>query len=176
MEAPSIQQRCRLLQPVIVLALRLLTIGKAYAEPAQTFNLILRLILRGGTLYDGSRRTPVPGDVGIAGDTFAAVGDLATAQVKRNIEELIELSKVAAEYDRLYISHMPSEGNLLLEAVNELFRVAREANLPTEIYHRKAASRDNWGNLAAVIKAEKDRHGPGYRGWQLCGVCLLPDE
>ncbi|NIN72691.1 MAG: D-aminoacylase, partial [Gemmatimonadetes bacterium] len=67
-------------------------------------------------------------------------------------DELIELAKVAAEYDGMYISHMRSEGNQLLEALEELITVAREAGIPAEIYHLKAAGQNNWEKLDAVIE------------------------
>ncbi len=66
-------------------------------------------------------------------------------------EELVELCKVAAEYRGKYISHMRSEGNRLIEAVDELLRVAREANIPAEIYHLKAAGEANWDKLDEVV-------------------------
>ena len=66
-------------------------------------------------------------------------------------EELIELCKVAAEYKGKYISHMRSEGNKLEEAVAELIRISREAKIPAEIYHLKAAGRDNWSKMDKVI-------------------------
>ncbi|MCB9509041.1 MAG: D-aminoacylase [Deferribacteres bacterium] len=66
-------------------------------------------------------------------------------------DELIELSKVASEYGGMYISHMRSEGNQLLEALDELLTIAREANIPAEIYHLKAAGKENWGKLDDVI-------------------------
>lgn len=75
-------------------------------------------------------------------------------------EELIELCKVAAQYRGKYISHMRSEGNRLVEAVDELIRISREANLPAEIYHLKAGGQANWNKMDAVIarveKAQKD--------------------
>ncbi|PYL48087.1 MAG: aminoacylase [Verrucomicrobia bacterium] len=75
-------------------------------------------------------------------------------------DELIELCKVAARYKGKYISHMRSEGNQLLEALDELFRIAREANIPAEIYHIKAAGQKNWPKvdelLARIEKAQKD--------------------
>ncbi|NIM49551.1 MAG: amidohydrolase family protein [Gemmatimonadales bacterium] len=67
------------------------------------------------------------------------------------IEELIELAKVAAEYDGMYISHMRSEGNQLLQALDELLTVAREANIRAEIYHLKAGGESNWSKMDAVI-------------------------
>ena len=66
-------------------------------------------------------------------------------------EELIELCKVAAQYRGKYISHMRSEGNRLIEAVDELIRISREANIPAEIYHLKAAGQANWPKMDAVI-------------------------
>lgn len=74
-------------------------------------------------------------------------------------EELIEMCKVAAEYKGKYISHMRSEGNQLIQAVEELLRISREAKIPAEIYHLKAAGKDNWPKmdqvLAMVEKARK---------------------
>jgi N-acyl-D-amino-acid deacylase len=66
-------------------------------------------------------------------------------------EELIELCKVAAKYKGKYISHIRSEGNRLLEAADELIRISREAQIPAEIYHIKAAGRQNWPKLDALL-------------------------
>ena len=66
-------------------------------------------------------------------------------------EELIELCKVAAKYQGKYISHMRSEGNRLLEAIDELIRISREAKIPAEVYHLKAAARPNWGKADAML-------------------------
>jgi len=66
-------------------------------------------------------------------------------------DELIALAKVAGEYGGTYISHMRSEGNELLEAVDELIRIAREGKLHAEIYHMKQAGKPNWGKLDAMI-------------------------
>jgi N-acyl-D-amino-acid deacylase len=75
-------------------------------------------------------------------------------------EELIELCKVAARYKGKYISHMRSEGNHLLEAFDELLRIASEAQIPAEVYHIKAAGKKNWGKLdtllARIEAAQKD--------------------
>ena len=66
-------------------------------------------------------------------------------------DELIAMCKVAAEYKGKYISHMRSEGNQLVEGVQELIRISREAKIPAEIYHLKAAGRENWGKMDTVI-------------------------
>jgi N-acyl-D-aspartate/D-glutamate deacylase len=75
-------------------------------------------------------------------------------------EELIELCRVAAKYQGKYISHMRSEGNQLLEALDELLRIAREANIPAELYHIKAAGKKNWPKvdelLARIERAQKE--------------------
>jgi N-acyl-D-amino-acid deacylase len=73
-------------------------------------------------------------------------------------EELIEMCKVASEYKGKYISHMRSEGNQLIEAVEELMRISREANIPAEIYHLKASGEANWQKMDQVVKmVEKAR-------------------
>jgi N-acyl-D-amino-acid deacylase len=66
-------------------------------------------------------------------------------------EELIELCKVAAKYQGKYISHVRSEGNRLLEAVDELIRISREAGIPAEVYHIKAAGQQNWGKIDQLL-------------------------
>src|SRR6184192_718373 len=75
-------------------------------------------------------------------------------------DELIELCKVAAKYQGKYISHMRSEGNQLFEALDELLRIAREANIPAELYHIKAAGKKNWPKadelLARIERAQKE--------------------
>ena len=66
-------------------------------------------------------------------------------------QELIELCKVASAYKGMYISHMRSEGDFWLEAIDELLQIAHEANIPAEIYHLKAGGKDNWGKWEAAI-------------------------
>jgi N-acyl-D-amino-acid deacylase len=66
-------------------------------------------------------------------------------------EEIIELCKVAAKYKGKYISHMRSEGNQLLEALDEFIRISREANIPAEVYHIKAAGQKNWPKVDELL-------------------------
>jgi N-acyl-D-amino-acid deacylase len=67
-------------------------------------------------------------------------------------EELIELCKVASEYDGMYISHIRSEGNRLLQSIDELIQIADKASIRAEIYHLKMAGKDNWNKFDDVVK------------------------
>ncbi|HEY0372156.1 MAG TPA: D-aminoacylase [Thermoanaerobaculia bacterium] len=78
-------------------------------------------------------------------------------------DELIELNKAAAPYGGMYISHMRSEGNRLEEAVDELIAIAREAGVPAEIYHLKAAGEPNWPKMARVLEKVEAARTEGLR-------------
>ncbi len=78
-------------------------------------------------------------------------------------EELIEMCKVAAAYKGKYISHLRSEGNQLIEAVQELLRISREAKIPAEIYHLKASGETNWSKMDQVIKLIEKAHKSGLK-------------
>ncbi len=73
------------------------------------------------------------------------------------------LAQAAAPYGGMYISHMRSEGNRLLEAVDELIEIARRAGVSAEIYHLKAAGTDNWNKLPAVIAKVDSARAAGLR-------------
>lgn len=66
-------------------------------------------------------------------------------------QELIELCKVAAKYDGLYISHIRSEGAQFLEAIDEFLTIAKAADIRAEIYHFKVAGKNNWHKLDSAI-------------------------
>jgi N-acyl-D-amino-acid deacylase len=68
-----------------------------------------------------------------------------------NTDELVALAEIAGRHGGMYISHMRSEGNRLVEAVDEVIEIARRARLPAEIYHLKQAGRANWTKLDTVI-------------------------
>ena len=76
-------------------------------------------------------------------------------------EELIELCKVAAEYGGMYISHMRSESNQLLEALDELITIAEKANIPAEIYHLKAGGIKNHYKMDLVINKVSEARARG---------------
>ena len=73
-------------------------------------------------------------------------------------DELVELAKVASASGGMYISHMRSEGNRLLEAIDETLTIARQAKIRAEIYHLKASGESNWKKLdRAISKVETAR-------------------
>jgi len=73
-------------------------------------------------------------------------------------EELVELCKVAAEYDGMYITHMRSEGNRLLEGIDEVIEISEKSGIRSEIYHLKAAGKQNWHKMdMAIAKIDSAR-------------------
>jgi N-acyl-D-amino-acid deacylase len=77
--------------------------------------------------------------------------------------ELVALMQVAAEYGGMYISHMRSEGNRLLEAIEELITVARESGAPAEIYHFKQSGESNWNKFDAAVAMIEAARAEGIR-------------
>jgi N-acyl-D-amino-acid deacylase len=78
-------------------------------------------------------------------------------------EDLVELARAAARHGGRYITHMRSEGDRLLEAVDETIRIAREAGLPAEIYHLKAAGEANWPKLEQAVERIEAARRQGVR-------------
>ncbi len=84
------------------------------------------------------RQAMEEGALGVASALIYPPGSFAET------DELIALAEVAAEYDGMYISHMRSEGSKMLEAIDELLTIAREADIRAEIYHLKSSGQANW--------------------------------
>jgi len=73
-------------------------------------------------------------------------------------EELINLARVAARHGGVYFSHLRDEGTGIDAALDEAFRIGREASIPVNIWHLKAAGRASWGRMPAVVaKIEQAR-------------------
>ena len=103
------------------------------------------------------RREMAAGALGIGSSLIYAPAFYAST------EELIELCKVAAQYQGKYISHMRSEGNQLLEALGELIRISREAQIPAEVYHLKAAGRENWKKMDRALEMIEEARRDGLK-------------
>jgi N-acyl-D-amino-acid deacylase len=97
------------------------------------------------------------GAIGIGSSLIYAPADYA------DTEELVFLNKAAAPYNGRYISHMRSEGRAILEALDELLTVAREAQVPAEIYHLKASRQSNWHLLDSVIARVERAQAEGLK-------------
>ena len=87
-------------------------------------------------------------DEGAMGVTTALIYTPATFA---KTDELIALAKVASKAGGMYTAHIRSEGDRLLEALDETIRIAREADIPAEVYHFKAAGASNWPKEAQAI-------------------------
>jgi N-acyl-D-amino-acid deacylase len=92
------------------------------------------------------RQAMEEGALGLASALIYAPGCYAKT------DELVALAKVAAQYDGLYISHLRSEGDRFIEALDEFIAIARQANVRAEVYHLKAAGQTNWAKLDAAVK------------------------
>ncbi|PYP82071.1 MAG: hypothetical protein DMF61_27510, partial [Blastocatellia bacterium AA13] len=66
-------------------------------------------------------------------------------------EELIELAKVSSRYGGLYASHMRSEGQSEVQALEEALRIGREAHLPVQIFHLKVIGKTRWGSMPKIV-------------------------
>ena len=97
------------------------------------------------------------GAIGIGSSLIYAPGDYA------NTEELILLNKVASRYNGRYISHMRNEDHKILTALEELITIAKEANVPAEIYHLKASRKPNWHLLNSVIQRVETARKEGLK-------------
>lgn len=85
------------------------------------------------------------GAMGVGSSLIYAPATFATT------EELVELCKVASAYGGMYITHMRSESDFIYQGLNETFRIAKEANIPAEIFHLKINHQRNWNKIDTVL-------------------------
>jgi N-acyl-D-amino-acid deacylase len=78
-------------------------------------------------------------------------------------DELLDLAEIAGQYGGIYISHIRGEAGTLVDAVDELIYISREAKVPAEIYHLKAAGAGNWDKMDEVIKMIEDARKEGLK-------------
>jgi N-acyl-D-amino-acid deacylase len=76
-------------------------------------------------------------------------------------EELIALAAEAARFGGIYASHMRSEGDTIDSALDEVFRIGREAGIPAEIWHLKAAGKRNWGRMPEIVSRIEQARASG---------------
>ena len=95
------------------------------------------------------------GAMGVSSALIYAPGSYAKT------EELIALAKVAAAKGGVYASHIRNEGDSETQALNEAFRIGREANIPVQIFHLKVSGQQNWGKMPQVIDAIEQARASG---------------
>jgi len=108
-------------------------------------------------MQDLVRQAMQEGALGVASALIYAPGFYAKT------DELVALAQAAAEYDGMYISHMRSEANQFLEAIDELIEIAEAAKVPAEVYHFKAAGESNWPKLEQAIKKIEEARARGLQ-------------
>lgn len=101
------------------------------------------------------RRAMEDGALGIGSALIYPPGEYAST------DELIAEAKAMAPYGGLYITHMRSEGDRLLQGVNEAIRIGKEGGVPVEIYHLKAAGKPNWDKEDALLAKIDSARGAG---------------
>jgi N-acyl-D-amino-acid deacylase len=107
------------------------------------------------TMRTLARQAMEDGAFGIASALIYPPGEYATTG------ELIEIAKATAPYGGVYITHMRSEGDRLLEAIDEALEIGRKAGVPVEIYHLKAAGKQNWRKEKLAIAKISDARRAG---------------
>jgi len=126
----------------------------------------------------------------IAADMAAGALGLATGLeyepgIYSSTEEVIELARVAARFGGRYASHVRDEDDLFSDAVQEILRIAREANLPVHISHIKLADRDFWGTSDSLLRTLNDARAEGinvtadiypYQRWESHLGVLFPKQ
>ena len=76
-------------------------------------------------------------------------------------DELIDLAKIASKYNGIYATHMRNEGDKEMDALDETFRIGRQANIPVEIFHLKVSGKQNWGKMPQVIAKIEEARASG---------------
>ena len=95
------------------------------------------------------------GAMGVSSALIYAPGSYART------EELIALAKAAAAKGGVYASHIRNEGDTEAQALNEAFRIGREANIPVQIFHLKVSGKQNWGKMPQVVDAIEQARASG---------------
>ncbi|HXW18267.1 MAG TPA: D-aminoacylase [Candidatus Acidoferrales bacterium] len=98
-------------------------------------------------------------------------------------EELIALASEAAKYGGIYATHMRSEGDAIMDSLEETARIGREAKIPVEIWHIKTAGKANWGRMPEVVRFIEQARASGldisantyaYTAWSNSFSAFIP--
>ncbi len=97
------------------------------------------------------------GALGVGSALIYAPGSYAST------DELVALARAAGEFGGAYVSHLRSEGDRFIEALDELLHIAREANVTAHVYHLKAAGQSNWPKMREAIARIETARAKGVR-------------
>ena len=99
--------------------------------------------------------------------------------------EIVELAKIASQYNGVYATHMRDEGDSVVQAINEAITIGMQANIPVEISHFKLSGQQNWGRSKQTVQLVKDARANGldvtidqypYTASSTSLSTLIPDE
>ncbi len=117
-------------------SVRQMVLGDADVQPNQQQLLKMQMLV-GNAMEDGA--------VGLS----TALQYTPAPYARTN--ELIALAAKASDYGGIYATHMRSEGDAVLDAIDEAIAIGQQAHIPVEIWHLKAAGKDNWGRMPQIV-------------------------
>src|SRR5438067_1903908 len=116
---------------------------------------VRRMILGDGNVQPTPQQLKAMQDLVVQAMREGAVGLSTALQYTpapyANTSELIALASAAAPFGGIYATHMRSEGDGVLSSIDEAVQIGREAHIPVEIWHLKAAGKNNWGRMPEII-------------------------
>ena len=124
-----------------------------YVGAAQVRRVVIGDANREPTAAELSRMREYVNDAMLSGAMGLSTALIYAPGNYAHTEELIALAKVAAKYGGVYATHMRNEGDDEMAALQETFRIGREAGLPVEIFHLKASGKQNRGKMRQVLDA-----------------------
>ncbi len=132
-----------------------------YVGAAQVRNYVIGTANRAPTaselkdMQDLVEDAMMQGAMGVSSALMYAPGEYAKTS------ELVALARVAAKHGGIYASHIRNESETELDAIREVEQIAREANIPAEIFHLKVAGKGNWGKMPAILSEIEDARASG---------------
>ncbi len=132
-----------------------------YVGAGQVRHLVIGTENRPATKEELQKMQEIVGDAMDDGAMGVSSSLIYAPDSYASTEELIALAKATAERGGIYATHIRNEGAQEFEALNEAFRIGREAGIPIEIFHLKVSGKENWGNMPKVIEKIEQARASG---------------
>ena len=132
-----------------------------YVGAGQVRKKVLGMVNRAPTADELKDMEEFVGDAMLDGAMGISTALIYAPSNYAQTDELIALAKVASKYGGIYATHMRNEGDEEMLALDEAFRISREASIPVEIFHLKVSGKQNWGKMQQVISKIEDARAHG---------------